>query len=63
MSDAPSLRWLSDWSSRWVLRRVNVIGGDVAEGGGVYDKRDAVQMRTEPAPGNLEGTNGVFLKR
>ena len=36
--------------------------GRLIELGGVYRMKAAVQSLVEPAPGNLEGTKGVFLK-
>ena len=48
--DAPSCLWSSDWSSRWVFKSTIVVG--------LPGKRRfnlvAVQILTEPAPGNFE---------
>ena len=56
MSDAPRRRWASDWSSRCVLSSEKLMGFSPFS-----VNRPAVQIRSEPAPGNFETSNGVFL--
>lgn len=57
--DAANRRWSSDWSSKWVLRRVNGLGLLLPD---MRWKCAAVQILNDPAPGNLEGSKGVSLQ-